>query len=65
VAENRKFLRGIDSKIHKMSPPCDNFLFVPRKNFRFLENRVRFFFAKTSKENRHEKGFYHVEQKRD
>ena len=42
----------------------DNFRFGQSKNFRFLENRVRFFFSIRSKENRHERGFYHVEQKR-
>jgi len=48
-----------------VSQQRDNFRFGQSKNFRFLENRVRFFFVKTSKENRHERGSYHVEQKRD
>jgi hypothetical protein len=48
-----------------MLPPCDNFRFVPRKNFRFGKNGIRFFFARFSKENLDGKGIYYIEPERD
>jgi hypothetical protein len=42
----------------------DNFRIVPCKNFRFIENRIRFSLAGDREEDLDGRGNYHDEQKR-